>query len=209
MCGIVGYIGDQQATPILIEGLKRLEYRGYDSAGIATAHDKEIETVKKNGKLNELDEKIKANHPSGSIGIGHTRWATHGKPSDLNSHPHQDCTGDFVVVHNGIIENYQQIKEDLKAKGHDFESETDTEIIPHLIEEYYNNNLKDTLIKVIEKLEGSYALAILSEKNPDTIFVVRQDSPLIIGLGDNENYIASDIPAFLEYTNNFYILNDG
>ncbi|MFW6006755.1 MAG: glutamine--fructose-6-phosphate transaminase (isomerizing) [Halanaerobiales bacterium] len=210
MCGIVGYIGEKKVTPILIEGLKKLEYRGYDSAGIVTlTENQKIEMVKKEGKLEELKSNIEQNLPAGNTGIAHTRWATHGKPSDVNAHPHQDCEGEFVVVHNGIIENYQDLKKDLIEKGHSFKSETDTEVIPHLIEEYYKENIKETLIDIIPRLEGSFALGVLSRKDPGRILVVRQDSPLIIGQGKNENYVASDIPAFLNYTDQFYILDDG
>ncbi len=209
MCGIVGYLGEKNATPILLEGLKKLEYRGYDSAGIAVEMGTEIEVIKEMGKLEKLEEIISANPPEGTIGIGHTRWATHGSPSKLNSHPHYDCNGNFVVVHNGIIENFQQLKDDLEEKGHRFISETDTEVIAHLIEEKYQGSLKDTVFEVIKMLEGSYALGIMTKAEPDKILAVRQDSPLIIGRGKGENYIASDIPAFLQYTDEFIILDDG
>lgn len=208
MCGIVGYLGEKEATPILIEGLERLEYRGYDSAGIAVSVEDEIDVVKKAGKLKVLKEAISENPPAGKVGIGHTRWATHGSPSDLNSHPHSDCTGDFVIVHNGIIENFQQLKDELVAKGHSFRSETDTEVIAHLIEENYQGKLREAVLKVARMLEGSYALAILSKREPGKIIAIRRDSPLIVGIGEDENYIASDIPAFLQYTNQFYILDD-
>ncbi len=210
MCGIVGYIGEEEASSVLIEGLKKLEYRGYDSAGIATVNnEKEFTVIKKAGKLDNLENMVKARVPDGNTGIGHTRWATHGKPSDVNAHPHCDCTGNFVVAHNGIIENYQEIKSKLKKKGHNFCSETDTEVIPHLLEDKYNGNIKETLVKVIDHLDGSYALAIMTKNSPKEIFAVRQDSPLIVGIGEKENYIASDIPAFLDYTEDFYILDDG
>lgn len=209
MCGIVGYIGDKDISSTLLEGLKRLEYRGYDSAGIAVRVNGEIDVVKKKGKLKELEGLVTKNPPIGKLGIGHTRWATHGSPSDYNSHPHKDCSGKFVVVHNGIIENFQQLKEDLEDKGHIFESETDTEVIAHLLEEHHTKDMRDTIVRVTELLEGSYALAILYKEEPEKIFAVRQDSPLIVGLGENENYIASDIPAFLQYTSDFYILDEG
>ncbi len=209
MCGIVGYVGSKEVSPILIEGLKRLEYRGYDSAGIAVRTGNQIGVVKKQGKLQKLEALLSETLPQGQMGIGHTRWATHGSPSDVNSHPHTDCTGEFVVVHNGIVENFQQLKEELEEKGHVFVSETDSEVIAHLLEDNYRGDMKETILKVINKLEGSYALVILTKKEPDKLFAVRQDSPLIIGQGEGENYIASDIPAFLKYTSDFYILNDG
>ncbi len=209
MCGIVGYIGDKEAASILIGGLKKLEYRGYDSAGIAINGCGDIDVLKKQGKLNRLESILENNPPEGTIGIGHTRWATHGRPSDVNSHPHYDNDRDIVVVHNGIIENYQNLKENLKNKGYVFESETDTEVVPHLLKENYNGNLKETIIKVLNQLEGSFALAVLSKNEPGKIYAVRKDSPLIVGKGENENFIASDIPAFLEFTNDFYILDDG
>ncbi len=209
MCGIVGYIGNKQATPILLEGLKRLEYRGYDSAGIAVKNSHEIEVLKKEGKLAELENIVLADSPSGTAGIGHTRWATHGRPSDNNSHPHYDQKRDFVVVHNGIIENFQEIKDELEARGYLFESDTDTEVIAHLLDFYYQGNLRETVIKVTEQLEGSYALAILSRRESDKLIAVRKDSPLIVGKSEGENFIASDIPAFLNYTNQFYVLDDG
>ncbi len=209
MCGIVGYVGDRDIASTLLEGLKKLEYRGYDSAGIAVSMNGEIEVLKKAGKLQELELLVEESPPVGKYGIGHTRWATHGSPSNRNSHPHQDCTGKFVVVHNGIIENFQDLKDKLHDKGHDFKSETDTEVIAHLFEDIYTGDMKETIIKVMEILEGSYALTVLSKKDPERIYAIRQDSPLIIGLGNEENFIASDIPAFLKYTRDFYILNDG
>ncbi|MFW6034943.1 MAG: glutamine--fructose-6-phosphate transaminase (isomerizing) [Halothermotrichaceae bacterium] len=210
MCGIVGYIGDKDVSETLVEGLKRLEYRGYDSAGIAVNIGDQIEVVKKEGKLQELESLVAASPPQGKIGIGHTRWATHGSPSDHNSHPHTGCGGNFVLVHNGIIENFQELREELESSGHKFRSETDTETIVHLLEENYQGDLKQTILKTINQLEGSYALAILSKYEPGKIYAVRQDSPLIIGLGqDKENFIASDIPAFLKYTSDFYILDEG
>ncbi|MTI60537.1 MAG: glutamine--fructose-6-phosphate transaminase (isomerizing) [Firmicutes bacterium] len=209
MCGIVGYIGNTDVVDILLGGLKKLEYRGYDSAGIAINNGKELELIKKKGKLKKLEEIVASTPLSGKMGIGHTRWATHGSPSDENSHPHVDCTGEFVVVHNGIIENFQQLREELCEKGHVFTSETDTEVIAHLLEEYYQGDLREAINQVIAHLEGSYALGIISSKETDKIYAVRQDSPLVIGIGEGENYIASDIPAFLEYTDQFYILDDG
>jgi len=209
MCGIVGYVGDKKAASILYDGLKRLEYRGYDSSGIAVNDGFNIDVVKKKGKLEQLKGKIEDNVNGGTTGIGHTRWATHGQPSDLNSHPHSDCSQNFVIAHNGIIENFQDIKKYLLDKGHTFKSETDTEVIAHLLEENYENDVLSALKKTIENLEGSYALTILNNKEPNRIYVARKDSPLIIGIGENENFIASDIPAFLSETKDFYILEDG
>ncbi len=210
MCGIVGYIGAKEAAPLLIDGLKRLEYRGYDSAGIAVFDGKDINMVKAKGKLSILDERIdKQGMPKGALGIGHTRWATHGKPSDINAHPHNDCSGDFVVVHNGIIENYKELREMLKAKGHTFNTECDTEVVAHLIEEYYDGDLAEAVKKMLAELRGSFALGIISKKEPDKIIGARKDSPLIAGIGSGENFIASDIPAILPHTRDIYILEDG
>lgn len=209
MCGIVGYIGEKKAAPILMEGLKKLEYRGYDSAGIAIREKSGVKVLKKAGKLRKLEVLVGEKPPVGDYGIGHTRWATHGSPSDHNSHPHQDCKGEFVIVHNGIIENFQVLKDGLLSRGHEFKSDTDSEVIAHLLEEIYNGDMIKTIIKLISLLEGSYALSIMAKNEADKLYAVRQDSPLIVGLGDNENFIASDIPAFLSFTRNFYILNDG
>ncbi|WP_177504389.1 glutamine--fructose-6-phosphate transaminase (isomerizing) [Anaerosinus sp.] len=209
MCGIVGYVGAAQATPFLIEGLTKLEYRGYDSAGIAVFDGEKINVEKSVGRLNALEEKIKNNLPTGTVGIGHTRWATHGRPSDRNSHPHTDCTGDFVVVHNGIIENYLHLKEDLIEKGHVFTSETDTEVVAHLMEELYDGNFEETVRKVLKKIEGSYSLVFMSRRDPDRLICTKQDNPLVIGLGEGENFIASDIPAIIARTRKTYIVSDG
>ncbi|NPV43945.1 MAG: glutamine--fructose-6-phosphate transaminase (isomerizing) [Firmicutes bacterium] len=209
MCGIVGYVGDRSAAPFLINGLKRLEYRGYDSAGIAVYDGEKTEVVKREGRLSRLEESLNGNFTKGFLGIGHTRWATHGKPSDINAHPHTDCSGNIIVVHNGIIENYQEIREWLKERGHRFRTEVDTEVIPHLIEEYYQGDLVSAVQKTLEWIRGSFALGILSGEEPDKIIAVRKDSPLVIGLGNGENYIASDIPAILEHTRKVYILKDG
>ena len=209
MCGIVGYIGPNEATPFLIEGLTKLEYRGYDSAGIAVFDGNRINVEKTVGRLGILEKKIEANLPKGHIGIGHTRWATHGRPSDVNSHPHTDCSGKFVVVHNGIIENYLHLKEELLAKGHQFTSETDTEVVAHLVEEHYDGDLESTVKKVLALIEGSYSLVFLSEYEPDKIICTKKDNPLVIGLGEGENFIASDIPAIISRTRKTYILSDG
>ena len=209
MCGIVGYVGDRQAAEFLLDGLSKLEYRGYDSAGIAVYNDGEIRVEKSVGRLAALRDKIKGNVPQGSLGIGHTRWATHGRPSDVNSHPHTDCHGDFAIVHNGIIENYLSLKEELIAKGHTFKSETDTEVVVHLLEEVYSGDFIAAVRAVLERIEGSYALTFMSRKHPDMLLCTKQDNPLIIGLGEGENFIASDIPAIISKTRRTYILADG
>lgn len=212
MCGIVGYIGDKKASDILVDGLARLEYRGYDSAGIAvynTEEDKgEIVIRKHKGRLDVLKKSLEEWDISGCVGIGHTRWATHGEPSDINSHPHASHSGNIVIVHNGIIENYIELKEELVAKGYRFISDTDTEVVAHLLEEFYAGDLLDAVQKAVKKLSGSYALAIMCEEQPDQLIAVRKDSPLIIGKGENENFIASDIPAILKHTRDIYLLDD-
>ncbi|OIP98779.1 hypothetical protein AUK40_01110 [Candidatus Wirthbacteria bacterium CG2_30_54_11] len=208
MCGIVGYIGEKQAVPILMKGLAKLEYRGYDSAGIAVISDREIAIHKTTGKLENLARKIKGMTIPGTIGIGHTRWATHGGVTDLNAHPHASCKRDLVVIHNGIIENYQELKEDLLAKGHVFQSETDTEVIAHLIEQEFDtlptlstgNPLTEAVRRALSQVEGGYAIVVLHRNRPDTIVAARMHNPLIIGLGKGENLVASDIPALLDYT---------
>ncbi len=209
MCGIVGYIGRQQAAPILLDGLSKLEYRGYDSAGVAVYDGDRIVVEKCKGRLETLNHKLNGGRTvKGTLGIGHTRWATHGAPSDVNSHPHMTENGRIAIVHNGIIENYLKIKEFLVNKGYKFVSDTDTEVIAHLAEYYYDGSILDTIVKVIDKLEGSYALGIICEDNPDEFFAVRKDSPLIIGLSEDGNFAASDIPAVLPYTRKIYLLED-
>lgn len=208
MCGIVGYVGKRSSQNILIEGLKKLEYRGYDSAGVAVFTDQGLEIRKAKGRLAVLESQLVQQPLQGFIGIGHTRWATHGKPSDVNSHPHTDNSQKFSVVHNGIIENYMQLKEELAAKGHRFVSETDTEVISHLVASLYEGNIVKAVQKATQRMRGAYALAVLTEYEPDKIVAVRLASPLIIGVGEGENFIGSDIPAILEYTRNVYILND-
>ena len=208
MCGIVGYIGKRAASSILMDGLNKLEYRGYDSAGIALYNQKQLEIHKHVGKLENLEELIVDKELKGEIGIGHTRWATHGKPSTPNAHPHTGCNGEFVVVHNGIIENYIPLKERLLEKGHEFDSETDTEVLIHLIEEYFVDNLEEAVRKAVNELEGSYAFVVFSINDPAKLVAVRQDSPLIVGLGEEEYFIASDIPAILKHTDQVYILDD-
>ncbi|MCM1564964.1 MAG: glutamine--fructose-6-phosphate transaminase (isomerizing) [Dehalobacter sp.] len=209
MCGIVGYFGEKSAVPILVEGLRKLEYRGYDSSGIAVMEEGGIRITKSVGKLVNLEEKLSNRTYNAKIGIGHTRWATHGRPSDVNAHPHMDCHGDFAVVHNGIIENYLELREWLTAEGHLFRSETDTEVLAHLVEHFYKGDLQDAVKKMLVKVEGSYAVVVLSYKNPDIMVAARKDSPLIVGIGDGEYFVASDIPAVLKYTRKTYIMEDG
>ena len=208
MCGIVGYIGNKKASNFLIEGLSKLEYRGYDSAGIAVINNGYVEIRKHKGRLSNLVEELENNSADGTIGIGHTRWATHGEPSDVNSHPHQTSKGDITVVHNGIIENYNELTKWLKSEGYEFKSATDTEVIPNLIHYYYNGDLLEAVVKATEKLEGSYALGVVCGQEPDKIVAVRKDSPLIVGIGNGESFIASDIPAVLNYTRDIYLLED-
>lgn len=209
MCGIVGYVGKRQAVPVLIDGLKKLEYRGYDSAGVAVLEPGGIRLTKSVGKLSALEEKISDKTFDSCIGIGHTRWATHGRPSDINAHPHLDCTGNFAVVHNGIIENYLELREWLTEKGHCFVSETDTEVLSHLVEEFYEGDIEKAVRKTISKLEGSYAIVVLSRNNPGYLIAARKDSPMIVGIGEDEYIIASDIPAILSHTRDTYIMEDG
>ncbi|WP_058992986.1 glutamine--fructose-6-phosphate transaminase (isomerizing) [Sarcina ventriculi] len=208
MCGIVGYVGEREAIEVLVNGLSKLEYRGYDSAGVAVIEDKQIKIKKCKGRLKNLEAKLKEKPLIGNIGIGHTRWATHGEPSDINSHPHSNETITISVVHNGIIENYAQLKQWLKDKGYKFSSETDTEVIPNLLDYYYAGDLLDAVIKVTSKLEGSYAIGVMCNNEPDKIVAVRKDSPLIVGVGKDEYFIASDIPAILNYTRDVYYLDD-
>lgn len=209
MCGIVGYIGERNTQTILLEGLKKLEYRGYDSAGVAVYTSEGLEVKKAKGRLAILEEQLSSRPLVGSIGIGHTRWATHGEPSDVNSHPHIDNSSKFSVVHNGIIENYIDLKEYLSGKGHRFISETDTEVIAHLIADEYQGDIVAAVQAAVKHMRGAFALGVLTEYEPDRLVAVRQASPLIIGVGENENFIGSDIPAILEYTRNVYILEDG
>jgi len=209
MCGIVGYIGYRPAVPVLMEGLKKLEYRGYDSAGITVLESDGLRTTKSMGKLAELEEKIGKRTFKSNIGIGHTRWATHGRPSDINAHPHLDCHGDIAVVHNGILENYLELREWLTAEGHFFRSETDSEVLAHLVEHYYEGDYEEAVRKTLARVTGSYATVFLSYKHPDVLIAARKDSPMIVGIGENEFFIASDIPAVLKYTKNTYIMEDG
>lgn len=210
MCGIVGYAGRRKAAPLLLDGLKKLEYRGYDSSGIAVENAKgEIQAVKAKGRLIKLIELTSGGENlDGTVGIGHTRWATHGEPNDVNSHPHLSEDGRFAVVHNGIIENYLELKSFLTDKGFQFVSQTDTEVIAHLLEYYFDGDVLDCIRKVLNKLSGSYALGILFNETPDVFYAIRKDSPLVVGLGKDENFIASDMPALLKYTRNFILLSD-
>jgi glucosamine--fructose-6-phosphate aminotransferase (isomerizing) len=208
MCGIVGCIGNRSVTPIIVESLKRLEYRGYDSAGIATLNGAEIDITKTEGKIADLENILSLTNTA-CVGIGHTRWATHGIPSSTNAHPHADCSGSFAVVHNGIIENFQALKDELTSKGHIFSSETDTEVLAHLCEDCYNGDLESAVREALLRVEGSYAIAVISDNEPDVIVAARKDSPLIVGLGDGENFLASDIPAIRKYTNKVMYINDG
>ena len=205
MCGIVGYIGFRKADEVIIPALKRLEYRGYDSWGVAVREDNEIKLLKKVGAIGDVGQHHVGN---GNVGIGHTRWATHGKPSDVNAHPHTDCSGSIAVVHNGIISNFQHLREELMGRGHVFTSETDTEVIAHLIEENYGGDLRDAVLKAISMLKGSYAIAVL-HSGENRLIACRYKSPLILGVGDGEHFIASDVPAVLDYTNRVVYLEDG
>ncbi|MEG1285254.1 MAG: glutamine--fructose-6-phosphate transaminase (isomerizing) [Romboutsia sp.] len=208
MCGIVGYLGNKQATEVLIEGLSKLEYRGYDSAGVAINTGNELEIRKFKGRLAILVEDLEKNPINGGLGIGHTRWATHGEPSDANSHPHFNMDKTIAVVHNGIIENYMELKEELQAQGVVFLSQTDTEVVAHLVDKYYEGNLLDAVYKTTERLRGAYALGVVCKDNNQELVAVRKDSPLIVGLGEGENFVASDIPAILKYTRNVYFLEN-
>lgn len=210
MCGIIGYVGYENATPLLLDGLKKLEYRGYDSAGIAVHDGDKLSIIKAKGKLQELKNKINKDFFSlkGNLGIGHTRWATHGEPSERNSHPQVSMCKKFAIVHNGIIENYIFLKEELLKKGFNFLSDTDSEVIAHLIEFYYNGDILDTIVNLINKIEGSYALGIICKDNPEKLIAVKKSSPLIIGIGKNENFIASDITAIISKTKNMIRLED-
>lgn len=208
MCGIIGYIGtNRNATAIVLDGLSKVEYRGYDSVGIGILQDNSLLIRKKNGRLADLIASMGELPPS-HIGIGHTRWATHGVPSDHNAHPHSDCTGKFAVVHNGIIENYSSLRKRLVSQGHDFTSDTDTEVIGHLLESHYQGSLEQAVRETLKELQGSFALAIMCQDEPDKLIAVKKDMSLVIGLGEGENYVTSDIPAILGYTNQVYILED-
>lgn len=209
MCGIVGYIGNRQAAPILLDGLEKLEYRGYDSSGIAVYHDGEIKVAKAKGRLKVVSEMTHGGETlPGTLGIGHTRWATHGEPSDVNAHPHMNKDGSIAVVHNGIIENYQKLKQRLQKKGYEFVSDTDTEVVAQMLDHYYEGDPLKAIVKVMHRLEGSYALGILFADHPDELYAVRKDSPLIVGTMEKGNIIASDVPAVLKYTRNVYFIEN-
>ncbi|MFL6451942.1 MAG: glutamine--fructose-6-phosphate transaminase (isomerizing) [Bryobacteraceae bacterium] len=211
MCGIVGYIGGREAVPVIVDGLRRLEYRGYDSAGVAVFSDaKCLEVRRASGKLCNLEEVIRGNPLSGFYGIGHTRWATHGRPTEENAHPHRDCTGEIVVVHNGIVENYLQLRKQLTAEGHTFKTETDTEVLAHLVEKYlYGGNLEDAVRKALKDISGVFAISVIATSDPSKIVAARSGPPVVVGLGKNEFFVASDVPAILNHTRDMIFLNDG
>jgi glucosamine--fructose-6-phosphate aminotransferase (isomerizing) len=210
MCGIVGYIGHRCVLPVLLDGLRRLEYRGYDSAGVAYIHKRSVFRIRSEGKLDKLDLLLDGirDLPS-SIGVGHTRWATHGEPNESNAHPHTDCTGNLVVVHNGIIENYYTLRQQLQYEGHVFKSETDTEVLAHLVEKYLKGDLVQAVRDALMEVEGAYAIGVLWQGNPDILVAARKQSPMVLGLADNESFLASDIPALLPYTREVIFLDDG
>jgi glucosamine--fructose-6-phosphate aminotransferase (isomerizing) len=210
MCGIVGYVGPRDAAPILLDGLRRLEYRGYDSAGIAVLTEAgDVFLEKKAGKLTNLTDHLNGSAPAGHPGIAHTRWATHGRPNDANAHPHTDCSGRLALIHNGIIENYRELKERLLAGGHRFSSETDTEVLAHLIEQHYTGDLVEAVRAALQEVRGAYAIGVMHTEHPDRIVGARMNVPLIVGLGDGEGFLASDVPAILEHTKNVVILHEG
>jgi glucosamine--fructose-6-phosphate aminotransferase (isomerizing) len=209
MCGIVGYVGTRDAVPVILEGLRRLEYRGYDSAGVAVVRNGALLRRRSVGKLHNLVESLNADPLSGAWGLGHTRWATHGRPSEENAHPHQDCHGRIVVVHNGIIENYLALKSRLAAAGHSFVTQTDTEVIAHLVESHYDGSLETAVRKTLAELEGIYALVLMHRDEPQTLVAARMGPPMVVGLGEGEHFLASDIPALLPYTRDFVFLDDG
>lgn len=208
MCGIVGFVGIDKASSVLLEGLSKLEYRGYDSAGVAVIDKDHINVIKCKGRLANLEKKLESHPLNGCVGIGHTRWATHGEPSDINAHPHSNADGTISVVHNGIIENYVELRNELKSKGYKFVSETDTEVIPQLIDYFYDGDLVDAVMKAASKLQGSYAIGVICSKEPGKLVAARKDSPLVVGVGKGEYFIASDIPALLNHTRDVYFLND-
>ncbi len=211
MCGIIGYVGTRDVVPVLLGGLKKLEYRGYDSAGVAVVNGNGVDVVRAEGKLSNLEAKLDEHALHGVFGMGHTRWATHGKPNENNAHPHRDCTGNVVVIHNGIIENFLPLKQRLKSQGHEFKSETDTEVVAHLIEEYRKGGMSfvDAVKKALKELEGHFALVMIAADEPGTIIAAKQGPPLVIGLGEGENIVASDVAPLLAYTRNIIYLEDG
>jgi len=210
MCGIVGYIGGREAVPLIVDGLRRLEYRGYDSAGVAVlSENKCLEVRRASGKLRNLEEAIRIQPLAGSYGIGHTRWATHGRPTEENAHPHRDCTGEIVVVHNGIVENYLALRKQLTAEGHTFKTETDTEVIAHLVEKYLDTNLENAVRKALKQITGVFAISVIASSDPNKIVAARSGPPVVVGLGQNEFFVASDVPAILSHTRDMFFLNDG
>src|SRR3989442_4392561 len=209
MCGIIGYIGPKEVVPVLIDGLRRLEYRGYDSAGVAVVHDGAVELRRSAGKLSKLEDVITLHPITGDYGVGHTRWATHGRPTEENAHPHRDCTGKIVVVHNGIIENYLDLKQELQRQGHEFVTETDTEIVAHLVErETKNDGLENAVRRALMFMRGLFALVLLSADDPEKIVTVRNGPPIVVGLGDGEFFVASHMPAILRHTRDVVFLGD-
>src|SRR5881296_3463498 len=211
MCGIIGYIGSKPVVPVLLDGLRRMEYRGYDSAGVAVVSPEGIALRRSAGKLANLESAIRSEPVEGLYGVGHTRWATHGRPTEENAHPHRDCTGRVVVVHNGIIENYLELKKELQKEGHKFATETDTEIVAHLVEKNSQNGvpLEEAVRRSLKELRGIYALVFLSAKDPQKIVAARQGPPSVVGLGKGEYFVASDIPALLQHTREIFFLADG
>ena len=210
MCGIVGYIGSRDAVPVIVDGLRRLEYRGYDSAGVAVfSEDKCLEIRRASGKLRNLEEAIRSKPLSGSYGIGHTRWATHGRPTEENAHPHRDCTGKIVVVHNGIVENYLALRRQLTSEGHTFKTETDTEVLAHLVEKYLNGNLETAVRAALKQISGVFAISVIASSDPKKIVAARSGPPVVVGLGQDEFFVASDVPAILSHTRDMFFLNDG
>ncbi len=209
MCGIIGYVGFKQVMPILLNGLRSQEYRGYDSAGIVLLEDNQLRLIRSKGKIKTLEEKIGDNYGEATFGIGHTRWATHGEPSEANAHPHLDCKKQLAMIHNGIIENYLELRQDLLAKGHKFCSETDTEVLPHLLENYYQGDLKSAFMRMVKDLRGAYAMVAMSKLEPRKLMVARKESPLVIGIGDGEYFVASDMAALIEYTRDIIVLQNG
>ena len=209
MCGIIGYLGSKPVVPVLIEGLRRMEYRGYDSAGVALVGEQGIELRRSAGKLANLERTIESEPVDGLYGVGHTRWATHGRPTEENAHPHRDCTGRIVVVHNGIIENYLELKSELQRQGHDFKTETDTEIVAHLVErEMKNDGLENAVRRALKLMRGMFALVLVSAEDPEKIVAVRNGPPIVVGLGKDEFFVASDIPAILSHTRDVVFLGD-
>jgi glucosamine--fructose-6-phosphate aminotransferase (isomerizing) len=210
MCGIVGYIGAQEAVPVILDGLRRLEYRGYDSAGVAVlGTDQNLDVRRASGKLCNLEDAVRNRPLTGSYGIGHTRWATHGRPTEENAHPHRDCKSEVVVVHNGIVENYLALRRELTALGHKFITETDTEVIAHLVEQHFEGNLEDAVRTAVKRVNGVFAVSVISSRDPNKIVAARQGPPVVIGLGKDEFFVASDVPAILSHTRDMFFLNDG